>query len=194
MEVIDIIIIVLGVIGLIDGFKDGFIKELAGLVGLVGGILLARKLYLSVAVSLTPMLGTSEKTTQIIAFILIMLVVPMACSVIAWLISKLLKSVGLGFVNRLLGGVLGVAKMAIFAGLLITGIEAFDFGGKIISPERKEASALYYPLYHTTGVLIKDVKEQIDRWQETNGDDADADGETSAEADEDALQPFEKVI
>lgn len=193
MEIIDIIIAVLLVIGLIAGLKDGFVKQVAGLVGFVAGLLVGKALYLSVAAELTPLLGTSEKTTQIIAFVLIMILVPLIFSVIAWLISKLLKSVGLGWLNRLGGGIVGMIEYALIAGLIIVGIESFDTHNVIVSKETKENSVFYYALGNTTGLLIKDVKEQIADWKERHGeaDADDADGCKEAKPD---LQSFEEVI
>lgn len=193
MEIIDIIIAVLLVIGLIAGLKDGFVKQVAGLVGFVAGLLVGKALYLSVAAELTPLLGTSEKTTQIIAFVLIMVLVPLIFSVIAWLISKLLKSVGLGWLNRLGGGIVGMIEYALIAGLIIVGIESFDTHNVIVSKETKENSVFYYALGNTTGLLIKDVKEQIADWKERHGEAAtdDADGCKEAKPD---LQSFEEVI
>ena len=45
MQVIDIIILILVLAGAIVGFRKGFIKQLASLVGLVVGLLAAKALY-----------------------------------------------------------------------------------------------------------------------------------------------------
>lgn len=198
MEVIDIIIAIIIAVGFIGGLKDGLVKQAAGLVGLVAGLLLSKKLYLSVAATLNPLLGMSERTTQIVAFILILIVVPLLFSLVAWLISKLLKSVGLGWVNRLLGGVAGILEHAVIVGLIITAIESFDFTGHLISQEKKDASVLYYPIYNVTGVLINDVREQIEDWKQEQKD-KEADPETLDAKDEtedvDTPMPsFEEVV
>ena len=192
MGIVDIIIAILLVVGLVAGLKDGMVKQVAGLVGLVAGVLVGKALYLSVAAELTPVLATSEKTTQIIAFALIMVLVPLIFSAIAWLISKLLKSVGLGWLNRLGGGIVGIIEYALIAGLLITGIESFDTYDVIISKEKKESSVFYYALYNTTGLLIKDVKEQIADWKERHGEEAD-DADECPKSNPD-LQSFEEVL
>ena len=194
MEVIDIIIAILLAIGFVGGLKDGLIKQAAGLVGLVAGLLLGKKLYLSVAAELTPLLGMSEHTTQVLAFVLILIVVPLLLSVVAWLISKFLKGIGLGWVNRLLGAVIGVLKYALLVGLVLTAIESFDFTGRLISQEKKDASVLYYPIYNVTGVLIDDVRERVDAWkqEQESTDDVltrDKDGDSKP-----SMPSFEKTI
>ena len=182
MELIDIIVIVLLIIGLITGIKDGLIKRVLGLVGFIAGLLIAKAIYMSVAERLTPFLGISEKATQILAFVLIMIVVPLIFSLIAWLIGNLLKTVGLGWVNRLLGGVIGVITNALFVGLFFVGIESFDTDEKFLSKEKKEASVFFYPLHQTASLLIKDVRAQIEQWKETHTDNAD-DADDSEEFD-----------
>jgi len=188
MEIIDIIVIVLLVIGLISGIKDGLIKRVMGLAGLIAGLLIGRAIYLSVAARLTPILGTSEKVTQVIAFALILIVVPLIFSLIAWLISNLLKTVGLGWVNRLLGGVIGAVMNAIIVGLVFMGIESFDVHEHLITHEKKEASLFYQPLCNMSSVLLKDVREQIDQWKEENA----SDGEEPADNADDPLEKKEK--
>lgn len=198
MEAIDIIIVILLVIGFIGGLKEGVVNQVAGLVGLIVGLLLSKKFYLSVADTLTPLLGMSERTTQILAFVLILIVVPLLFSLVAWLISKLIKKVGLGWINRLLGSAAGILQSALFAGLIITAIESFDIARHLISHEKKEASALYYPLYNMTGVLINDVRAYIkDRKEEQKGDDAEPAPTGTDEKSEDADAPmpfFEELV
>jgi len=205
MEILDIIVLVLLVIGLITGMKDGLVKRVLGLVGLVAGLIIGKKIYLSVAEKLMPFLGMSEKTTQIIAFALILIIVPLIFSLIAWLIGNLLKTAGLGWVNRLLGGIIGVITNALFVGLIFVGIESFDTHEVMLSKEKKEASLFFYPLYQSTGLLIKDVRTQIERWKEAHAEDAEDaedagntensdDSDKSDKSDKKDLQSFEEVV
>ena len=161
METIDIIIAVLLAVGLISGLRDGLVKQVAGLAGLIGGLLLGRAFYMPVGAWLTGMFGMSVEAAHITAFILILILVPLLFSVVGWLVSKLLSIICLGWVNRLLGGLVGVLKFALFAGIVITGIEFFDKGDGFISEEKKEASVLYYPLYDATGIFFSGIKEEL---------------------------------
>lgn len=211
MGLLDIIVTIILVAGLITGIKDGLVKRVLGLGGLIAGIIIGKRIYLSVAAKLTPLLGTSEKTTQIIAFALILIIVPLIFSLIAWLIGNLLKTAGLGWVNRLLGGIIGVITNALIAGLFFIGIESFDTHEVLLSQEKRDASVFYYPLYRTTGLFIKDVREQIEHWKEThseepedsetdedvkdsdNPEDSDTSGKTE-ESGKKQLQSFEEVV
>lgn len=174
MGTIDIIIAILLLIGVIAGLKEGFVKQIAALVGLVAGLLVGKMLYLTVAEQIQPFLHMSEKTVQVIAFVLILIVVPLIFSLLAWLIGRVLKSVGLGILDRVLGACVGILKYALLAGVIITGIELFDTSEFIVKKEKKEASIFYYPLYKTTDLFFKEAKAKIQDWTEQQAEEEES--------------------
>lgn len=168
MQTIDIIIAVLLVIGLISGLRDGLVKQVAGLAGLIGGLLLGRAFYMPVGAWLVSSLGVSVEAAHITAFILILIVVPLLLNLVGWLVSKILSVICLGWVNRLLGGAIGVLKYALFVGIVITGIEFFDKNDTLVSEAKKEASVFYYPIYKSTSIFFNGIKEELqslDTWE-----------------------------
>lgn len=161
MQTIDIIIAVLLAIGLIGGLRDGAVKQVAGLAGLIGGLLIGRAFYMPVGEWLIAAFGMSAEVAHITAFILILIVVPLLFSLVGWLVSKILHVICLGWVNRLLGGAVGVLKYALFVGVIITGIEFFDKDDALISASNKEASVLYYPIHQATGIFFDGIKQEF---------------------------------
>ena len=161
MQIIDIIICALLVVGLILGLLNGLVKQIASFAGLVCGLLLGRMLYLPVGEWLVTTLSFSAGAARITAFILILVVVPLLFSVLGWLVTKMLQAVKLGWINRLLGALVGVLKFALLAGVIITGIELCDRHNTFIAKEKKEASVLYYPLYNAAGIFFDGVKGEF---------------------------------
>ena len=161
MQTIDIIIAALLLIGLISGLRDGLVKQIATLAGLIGGLLLGRAFYMPVGEWLVDVLGFSLEAAYVTAFILILIVVPLLFSLVGWLVSKILSVICLGWINRLLGGLVGVLKFALLVGVIITGFEFFDQRDSLISEEKKEASVLYYPIYDVTGIFFDGIKEEL---------------------------------
>lgn len=161
MQTIDIIIAVLLAIGLISGLHDGAVKQIAGLAGLIGGLLLGRAFYLPVGGWLISTFGMSAEVAHITAFILILIVVPLLFSVVGWFVSKLLSIICLGWINRLLGAFVGLLKLGLFVGIIITGIEFFDKQGSLLDKEKKEASMFYYPICEATGIFFDGIKEEL---------------------------------
>lgn len=161
MQTIDIIITVLLVIGFIGGLRDGAVKQIAGLAGLVGGLLLGRAFYLPVGEWLVATFNLSAEVAFVAAFIVILIIVPLLFSVAGWLVSKFLSIICLGWVNRLLGGLVGAFKCTLFTGIVITGIEFFDCHDSLVSEASKKSSVLYYPIYDATGIFFNGIKEEF---------------------------------
>ena len=161
MQVLDIIISILLVIGLIGGLTKGVVKQIASLAGLIAGILIGKALYMPVGDWLVAVLGSSLETSRVVAFIAILIIVPLLFSIMGWLIAKILHAISLGWLNRLLGAVVGVAKYALLAGIIITAIEFFDRNDTLISEANKTNSIFYYPLFEATNILFDNVKEDF---------------------------------
>lgn len=89
-------------------FVHGFFREVFSLVGLIAGILLASWNYPIVADRLGRWIPWA--TAQIVAFMLISILVMVLCGIAGKLLSSTAKSIGLGFFDRLLGGVFGLAR------------------------------------------------------------------------------------
>lgn len=161
MQPIDIIISVLLIAGFIGGLRDGIVKQVVGMAGLICGLLIGRECYMPVGEWMTSAFGLSVRTAHITAFVLILVIVPLLFNLVGWLISKFLSVIKLGWINRLLGGVVGALKFAIFVGVAIIGIEFFGQSNTIVSKEQKEASVLYSPIHKTTGIFFGHIKQEL---------------------------------
>mgnify|MGYP003504501392 CR=1 FL=1 len=126
MQTIDWIMIAIVGLGAVVGFSKGFIRQLASVVGLVAGLLVARALYASVGEKLAMETGPSLTFARGLAFLLIWLVVPVRLSLAATLLTKAVDSIHLGFVNRWLGAGLGALKYILLISLVIALIEYID--------------------------------------------------------------------
>ncbi len=138
MATIDIIILAMIGVGVIMGLIKGFVKQMASIVGLIAGLLMARALFGIVAERLAPVLGTSTTVAQVLAFILIWIAVPLGFAFVASLLTKALDAVHLGWLNRWLGSGLGALKYMILIGLAIHVIEYIDPNNEMISATKKE--------------------------------------------------------
>lgn len=142
MTTIDIIILVILGAGAIVGFAKGFLRQLAGLLGLVAGLLIAKALYATVAERIFLPLTDSLTVAQGIAFVIIWLAVPLAFLLLALLLTKAMEAVSLGWVNRLLGAGLGLLKSALLVSLLICVVEYIDTDNALLK-KTKSGSLCY---------------------------------------------------
>lgn len=151
-------------IGAVRGFMKGFVRQLAGIVGLIAGLLIARALFGTVGEYLAVEMDTSVNFGQVVAFLLIWIVVPMLFSIVAYFLTKALELIQLGCLNRCLGAGLGAVKYMLVLSLFILFIEFIDSKNELISQTTKNSSVFYYPIEKFAGAFmpaIKTVTEQL---------------------------------
>jgi len=146
MNSIDIIIGIFLVIGVLQGLRNGFLVELASLIGLVLGVWGA--IYFSHFASdlLIKFTDWEEQTTNLAAFAITFIVIVILVSLLARALTKVISFAALGMLNRLLGGIFGFLKMAFFASVLILFINTLGKEFSFLSQEKREASMLYKPI------------------------------------------------
>lgn len=132
----------------------GFISQLATIVGLIVGLLAARALYTSLAVHLCPTITESMTVAQVLSFLLIWIAVPIAFSFVAFLLTKAVEAVSLGWLNRWLGSGLGALKALLLVSLLIAVFEFVDSKNSLVSATKKHESLLYYPVENFAGIFF----------------------------------------
>ena len=117
MNWLDIVIIVVLVASIFSGGKNGLIKSLLSLVGLVVGISLAGRYYLTLAERLTFI--PQEKAAHIVAFAIILIGVMVVAALVGWILTKIISAVMLGWVNGLGGIVFGLVMGALSVSTLL---------------------------------------------------------------------------
>lgn len=119
MNEIDIgIAIILG-IGLVRGLMKGFILELTSLLSVILGIIGAFLFADLVESYVVNYLDWEAKYIQLTAFLITFLVIVIAVSLVGKALTKLANAIALGMLNRLVGGVFGVLKMALIVLVLV---------------------------------------------------------------------------
>ena len=120
----DWLLVAIVLLSTLAAFHRGFIKVLFSIGGLVCGILFASWNYLRLAWSLQRVIP-SFALSEILAFLLLVIAVTIVFSVIAGLIQRAVSAVGLGFVDRLLGALVGVVRGLLFSVALMMASIAF---------------------------------------------------------------------
>jgi membrane protein required for colicin V production len=134
MNWFDVVILVFIVLGFIEGFRKGLIKELANLVGLILGIWIALKfstIIMNYCFIQFPGLAESSKAispqiVKIIAFVVVFIVVALLIELLGRLLHKVAETIALGGVNKVFGAVFGALKFVVVAGLIIYILNMFN--------------------------------------------------------------------
>lgn len=143
MNYLDYIIIVFVVIGFLLGFKDGLIRKIIGLIGLIAGIALAFEFSDVIGKFLTPFFNNDEYLSGVISGILIFLTVVFIASVIKRIVHPLDKLNK--FINQFIGGLIGVIQIIFFLSAFLLVIDIFQ----IPEEESRNKSFFYETVYNT---------------------------------------------
>jgi membrane protein required for colicin V production len=117
MNWLDIVIIVVVVLLGLAGLRQGIVRTVFGIAGLIGGIFLAGRYYDELAALLFP---SGVTWANIAAYAIIAIATLVVAGVIGWLIVKLVNFAALGWLDRLIGFILGI----VIGGLLCAAILA----------------------------------------------------------------------
>ncbi len=164
MNTLDIILLALIGLGAVLGFAKGALKQLAGLLGLVVGLLAAKALYATVAKEVFSRVTDNLTVAQVLSFVAIWVAVPLLFWLVAALLTRAMEAVSLGWVNRLLGAALGGLVHALVLSLLLCVVEVVDTEDVLLSRAAKRQSVLYGRLEPLAKVFLpaaKDITKQI---------------------------------
>ncbi len=119
MNVVDITILVILTGFLVKGLVRGLLKELCSLLGLLGGAVLAFCFHASLAELLVESLRVPASAAVIAAFLAIFLTTIIFFAVLGHLLSRFVKLVFLGGLNRVAGGFFGVAEGVVLLAVIL---------------------------------------------------------------------------
>jgi membrane protein required for colicin V production len=158
MNGLDWFLIVIGVICFGRGILRGAVSQLFGFVGVIGGLLLAAHSYESVARQLSTVFPGLPGTAAI-SFAVIFLLTWFCVGVSGYWTGRALRRTGLGFLDRLLGGAIGMAK-AIVLGMISIALLAFLLAPQ--SPLLAQSTLTPY-VQQATELLIKATPENLQK-------------------------------
>ena len=160
MNLLDLGIIALLILVTLRGYFRGLFQELAVLVGLVGGLLVAARTYLAVAALILPLVNNLY-WAQGIAFVLVLVVFYWSVRIVSYVLQRLLYHLYLDVLDRLLG-----AFFAFLKGCLILGLALLLLGVLLPKDSRLiKESRVQPPLTllakRTLDMLPPDFKERV---------------------------------
>ncbi len=162
MNLIDVILLVPLLWGCYKGFSKGLVFELTTFAALFAGIYGALHFSGVAEPYLIAAWGEEPDQLPLIAFAVTFLAILVGVHLLGRLLDRLMKWVALGLINRILGAVFGVLKIALFMmGLLIIARSMDPGKGRIIPEETQENSLLLsYMDRGTKKVMRYDLGEE----------------------------------
>lgn len=158
MNYIDLVLGILLIIAAIQGFRKGFIIELASLAALILGIWGGIKFSDFTAAFITKHTGYTSDHLSTIAFVVTFIAIVILIHIMGKMLDTIVKAVFLGFLNRLAGIIFGVLKTAIILSILLLLFDDIDENVHILPAKQKEESKIYAPMKQVVPTLFPFIK------------------------------------
>ncbi len=159
MNYIDIILILYLVWGFYTGFKKGVIYMLVSFVSIIIALYAAVHFsYLSTKL-LANWLNKNPQDLKILSYIVTFLGVFLLMHLIGKILDQLIKAVALGFINRILGGVLSVGIKVIILSLLIWIFDQANQIMPLVSLKYIDESVMYKPIRDLSPVILRNIEK-----------------------------------
>ncbi|AXI99641.1 membrane protein required for colicin V production [Cyclonatronum proteinivorum] len=136
---IDILILVPLAVAAFSGFRNGLLREVLGLGGVLLALFLGFRYMTEVRFWLEPYIVTEEVWLSVLAFIIIFGLVFGGMQLLIRLLEGILKAALLSVPNKLLGMCFGLFKSGLFLSLIFILLLAFEQP----SEEARQSSVLY---------------------------------------------------
>ena len=162
MNVIDIVLGIFLLLGFIRGFQKGLIIELAGIVALLLGIFGGLRYSYLAEPYLEKWTSWSSSSIEIVSFFIVFVGVLIAVSILAKLLTTIINSIALGFINRIFGAFFGVLKIGLFIFILFLILDYVNANGRFISATTLEASVILSSLREIGYTLLPSLQKLIE--------------------------------
>jgi len=162
MAIIDIIILICFIPAIVQGLMKGFVKQIAGIVAIVGGAWAAYSFSAQVAVWISEALPTLDpKIVSFASYAVIAIIAILALALLGELLTKMMHAVALGPLNRFLGLLFSILKTALILGLLILLFEYLNNALHLVNQETLQNATLYNALKNVDLKLFPFFKDLV---------------------------------
>lgn len=175
MNYLDIIIAIILFLFGFKGLRKGLIIEVVTLLAFCVGIYGAMHFSDFTAAHMQDFMEIDPKYLNTVAFVLTFIVLVVLVNLIGRLVSKAIKSMNLGFFDKLGGFLFGIIKGVLLCSVLLMVLNNFQLLG-VVKPEVKEKSKLYpyieqtVPYVYRSFDLVKDYAKEVLPNQEAEGE------------------------
>jgi len=161
LNYIDFIFIAFFVMAAIWGVWKGFVRQLFGLVALFLGVFCAYHFSDFAATWITKWIHQEETVIAVIAFAVTFLAVLFGVILAGRITEKIVKTILLGWFNRIAGLLFSIAKMAFILSICIYLLLAFDQLWPFFPHQDGEKSILFAPIAKLAPALFPYLKNLI---------------------------------
>lgn len=161
MSFLDIILGSLLLYAAYKGLVNGLFAELASLISLLIGIFIAVKFSDITTEALAKVVHWNPKTIQITAFFLTFILVVIAITLLAKVLTQIASFAYLGWINKIGGAVVRILKTVLIISIFLSLFEKINYDNFFANKETLDRSIFYRPIQKTSGFLFPTLEKWI---------------------------------
>ncbi len=152
-NIFDIIVLVLVFFLGLKGLFRGFIKEVFGIVGIIGGVYVASRVSENVAAFITPIFSIkSESLAILLGFVLTLALIWIIIYILGMGVSKATELSGLGALDRMFGFAFGAGKIFLIFSIIAYSLSTVEAINDKLKTKTK--NSVMFPILKDTGSYI----------------------------------------
>lgn len=163
MNYIDILIGLILLFSAINGFRKGFVSELASLAALILGIWGAIRFSYITADFIEKNFHPDNDYMNIISFIITFIIIVILVHIVGNSVNKLVEAAMMGFLNKIAGLVFGIFRSALILSILLLLFDRINEDVEIISKEKRIESRLYEPVRNLAPSIFPFIKNWVEK-------------------------------
>lgn len=157
MSTFDIILAALLLFGFVRGLFKGLFVEIASLVGLIGGVYGAIHFSFYVGDFLNQKLDWDQQYITYTAFALTFIGIVVAVSLAGKLLTKIANFAALGILNKILGGIFGMLKIALIISVVLSFFMKINNAIPFVSKKQMDEAILIKPISNIAPLLFQNT-------------------------------------
>lgn len=150
MNTIDLIVCLVLVLAVWNGWRQGLILQICSLAGIVAGIWLAARFGAEVGA----LLRLDEEVAAAGGFVVVLVAVVLAVAVAGRLIRKLFHFAGFGVADIVLGIAVSAVKYLLVLSVLFSAFDQLNVDYTLVGPQTVEQSRSYKPILRLSESLF----------------------------------------
>ncbi|MBO4447658.1 MAG: CvpA family protein [Bacteroidales bacterium] len=161
MVITDIILLCCFIPGVVRGITKGFVGQAVAFISVVLGVWLASRFSAPLSLWAAQWVEWKPELLRVAVFAIILVLTITVLYIIGHLFTKLIKKTTLGWLNRLLGVILGFFITCIILSVVVTAFDAFNSHWQLVKPEYLDESSLWKAMRAFANGFFPYVKQLI---------------------------------
>lgn len=157
----DIIIAIALITAFASGFRQGLIRQLINLCGLILGVVFAGQTAKIILPWLLQITHIPHNIASVVSYLMAFAIIMAIIALLGSIIQKFISIIHLGFFNKLLGSMVSIGTATVVLSLILNVVLMLDPKEKIIKKETKEDSFFFERIQIVIPAIVPYLNKEV---------------------------------